>query len=92
MSNRAMMIFLIMFMGCVAICHAANNKIKLIVDAKKEIVGNKTYIIGKTNLPPGTKLGVEFNGYNYKAQDFGIIVTDDGSFKSEGFTVSAWEG
>lgn len=64
----------------------AGNKTPLSLKPSKEIVGKKTYIVGKTNLPTGTRIGVEITGAGYTAQDFKITINNDGSFKSEGFT------
>jgi len=45
-------------------------------------------VVGTSNLPEGTKIGVSVNGLNfdYSGQDFDILVSKDGSFESRLFT------
>jgi hypothetical protein len=45
-------------------------------------------IIGTSNLPEGTKIGVSVNGLNfdYFGQDFNVLVAKDGSFESQLFS------
>ena len=53
-----------------------------------EMKKGKVFIKGITNLPPGTKLGVDLSSRSggYSAQSYNIFVKHDGSFSSEGFT------
>jgi hypothetical protein len=66
----------------------SSSKTRLQIDVNPETRGNQTYFLGKTNLPDGTKLGIDLESpgtRKYKAQDYGIIVKN-GTFESGGFS------
>ncbi|MEJ1414310.1 MAG: hypothetical protein RPU90_12145 [Candidatus Sedimenticola sp. (ex Thyasira tokunagai)] len=66
---------------------ASVNATQLNMKLSKSIEGTKTHITGNTNLPEGTKIGVEVTCTGgYRAQDFKVWLSSDGSFKSGGFS------
>ncbi len=60
--------------------------LKIIIE--HEVNNGKVFIKGITNLPPGTKVGVDLSSQaeEYSAQSYNNFVKRDGSFSSEGFT------
>lgn len=64
------------------------SAIELNMLVEHEVSAGKVYFKGKTNLPPGTKIGVNLSASSdgYSAQSYNIIIEKDGAFVSEGFT------
>jgi len=59
------------------------RNIKLNISIRYFTLNGKTYFIGKTNLPKGTKIGIQLNN---RASDFQIYISSNGEYESIGFS------
>jgi len=61
---------------------------QLSIKVSHEVIGGKVFINGVTNLPKGTKVGVEVSSTadDYYAQSYKLYVNNSGLFQSVGFT------
>ncbi len=70
------------------LCPASAMSKELDISLSYKVVDKKLYVVGKSNLLPGVKLGVTLSNQEqgFSAQDFDVYVDSKGAFITSGFS------